>query len=134
MAKHRRKYGAQDPRARARWAAAGAIGTVASAVQAAQAKHEEVEHAAMMKRVDKAYEYEQALALDDYFREMDMPVTGIGLSERVTRSLIEAGITNVGKLITWSRSELLAIHGIGPAAADAIVRAAEEFGWPLKKE
>jgi len=107
---------------------------VCNLTKAMRTKREEAVHEAIMERANENFNDELGLSLKEGFDDFETPVTGLGLTGRVTRPLIKAGITEAGGLIARSRSELLQIRGIGPTAVNAIESALEESGWGLKQD
>ncbi|MET7817758.1 helix-hairpin-helix domain-containing protein [Micromonospora zamorensis] len=54
----------------------------------------------------------------------DLPPIG----RPATSALLEAGITTLAQVATHSRSDLLAMHGVGPKAVDILAAALAEQG------
>lgn len=48
-----------------------------------------------------------------------------------TRALASAGVTSLDELITWSESDLLELHGIGPKAIRLLREGLAELGLSL---
>lgn len=55
------------------------------------------------------------------------------LSAPAGRALNNAGITSLADLATWSRKELLALHGVGPSAIPKIEAALAACGLSLRE-
>lgn len=55
-----------------------------------------------------------------------------GLSAPATRALEAAGISSLPQLATFSREQLLALHGLGPSAIPRIEKALAEAGLSLR--
>ena len=49
-----------------------------------------------------------------------------------TRALDNAGITSLAELTSWSESDLLALHGMGPKAVGILRERLAEQGLALK--
>ncbi|WP_088948905.1 helix-hairpin-helix domain-containing protein [Micromonospora zamorensis] len=54
----------------------------------------------------------------------DLPPIG----RPATSALLEAGITTLAQVATYSRRDLLAMHGVGPKAVDILAAALAEQG------
>ena len=54
-----------------------------------------------------------------------------GLGAPARRALEGAGITSLEILATWTKRDLLALHGLGPASLPALEAALRTAGLPL---
>lgn len=52
------------------------------------------------------------------------------IGQPATRALAAVGITTLEQVATWSRRELLALHGVGPKAVRILDEALAEAGRP----